>query len=265
MPNITEITSATNPFIKELIQLKKQKGGLFEEGLLLLEGARLCKDALQNEVACTALIVTADFFEKQRELCDLFLQKEVPCYVIADFLGEKISDTKSPQGIFALCKKPQMQSAAAFLQTKGPILILDGIKDPGNLGTIVRTALSFGLAQIALFHQCANPFSPKVTRSSMGMNLLVDFCQGEQAQAFLTQAKSASYEVYASALSADSVDIRQVDKKAPFCLVIGSEAHGISEAFTKGSDTLISIPMKEQVESLNAAMAGAIFIWEFMK
>ncbi len=166
------------------------------------------------------------------------------------------ADTETPQGLLFTCKMPE-----ALDKLPGErLLVLDGVQDPGNVGTILRTADAFGADGVVLLPGCADPWSPKVVRSTMGacFRIPIMACTPEELSAML---KEQSIPLYATALRDDTQDIRQVSLRRA-AVVIGSEGRGVSEQVLNLCEKTLKIPMTERCESLNAAMAAGIVLWE---
>ena len=166
-----------------------------------------------------------------------------------------ISPMETPQGALFLCRLPEKQE---FIPKAG-MLLLDGIQDPGNLGTILRTADAFGI-KVLLTNGCADAFSEKTVRASMGA-VFRTLPQSMEMDALLKQCRAKGIPLAATALTDRAVDLRQIDLKQ-YITVIGSEGQGICETLLLTSQKQIIIPMQPRCESLNAAIAPAIVMWQ---
>jgi TrmH family RNA methyltransferase len=236
------ISSTDNEKIKEYIKLAKHKKYRDERGLFVLEGERLISDAVISGVAPVRIFCTEKFagnFDNP--------------FVITEAIAERISETKSTQGIFAVCKKPYEKPI-----TSDKILVLAGLQDPGNIGTIIRTADAMGITDIIVVNT-ADIFSPKCTRAAMGslfhVNITVTNSPFELLQ---------DYTVYAAVVG-EAADVRAVSFSAKSAVIIGNEANGIPDEILEKSDMRITINMPGNAESLNAAAAAAILIWELRR
>ena len=169
-----------------------------------------------------------------------------------------LADTETPQGVVFACDLPD--TALPEKLAPGRYLVLDGVQDPGNLGTIWRTADAFGAAGLLLTGSCADPFGPKVVRSTMGACFRLPVWKGER-QEVAALLKRSGIPLYATALREDTEDVREVDLSQA-AVVIGSEGKGISEELLALCGKTLKIPMIERCESLNAAVAAAIVLWE---
>ena len=182
-------------------------------------------------------------------------------YCAEDALFCLASEVESPQNVIFSCMQPQWDAAA--LDDREQVLLLDGLQDPGNLGTILRTAEAFALGAVVLCEGCADPFSPKVVRSTMGAVFRLPCVQLPLADA-LARLKTAGLPVYATALHEDSVPLSSVSLGRA-AVIIGSEGRGVSESALRLSDRRVIIPMHGRAESLNAGVAAAIVIYEMTK
>ena len=169
-----------------------------------------------------------------------------------------MSTVDTPQNTLALCRTPALTPPEAL--SPGRYLVLDGVQDPGNVGTIWRTADAFGAEGLFLLPGCAEPFSPKTVRATMGACFRLPVWEAELdgLRALLARA---GMPLYATALRSDTSDVREIplDRAA---VVIGSEGRGVSQAVLDTCEKTLKIPMRERCESLNAAAAAAVVLWE---
>ena len=174
---------------------------------------------------------------------------------------EAVCDTKTPQGMCAAFELPPPCALSDAPQT---LVALDGVQDPGNVGTIWRTADAAGLGGLLLGANCADPYSPKVQRAAMGSGFRLPAIPADPLCEALAALRARGWTVVASALvGADFYQRPEVGER--FVLVIGSEAHGISDAVRAQADALVKLPMRGRAESLNAAVAAGIMMYEMMR
>lgn len=250
-----EINSLTNETIAEYKKLKDKKYRL-QKGLYMVEGLRMVSDAAAYNQSIKALFVDKTKIDKFESIisktgsgCEVF--------ILTEQVLNSLSDTVNSQGIIAAI---QIKKTNIFAP-KSNCLILDGISDPGNLGTIIRTAAAFGFKDI-YFINCADIYSPKVVRSTMSGIFQVNLFETE-AREIISILKTAGYKIYCADL--DGYNIKDFKKQDNFALVIGSEAFGIRREFIEICDSKITIPMNKGTESLNAAVAAAIIMFELKK
>ena len=176
-------------------------------------------------------------------------------------LFQSLCDTKTPQGVLFLCRTPDLTPPERL--TGSRYLVLDGLQDPGNVGTIWRTADALGADGLILVNGCADPYSPKTVRATMGacFRLPVYETTAEELPGLLERS---GLPLYATALREDTVDVRDTDLSRA-AVVIGSEGRGISERMLELSGKTLKIPMRERCESLNAAVAATVVLWEMAR
>lgn len=258
MKDFTVITSKDNPVIKSVSSLQNSAKTRRETGLFVLEGLRICYDALENAVPFKQLIVSKTAFKKQEDKIEVLAENSEKCYLVEDYLFTKMSDTENPQGIIAVGKLPQNN---ANLDINGKYIALENIQDPSNLGAISRTAEALGVSGIILSGGC-DPFSPKALRASMGTLLRLPLIKTENLSDLL---KNSNMKSYACVVDGYKKQINEVTFDNGSIVIIGNEANGITEETRSFADCLVTIPMKGKAESLNAAVAASIAMWEMMK
>ena len=292
------ITSVNNSRVKDVANLKMKKYRT-ECNAFFAEGLRGVKEAAQY-ADMTDLFFTKTEEEKLRDILKLAEAKGARLYCVEEKVMAKLSDTKSPQGVLAVIKMPendlQQLRPGAFekkmaqrnknaeqavkgntpqkekvspaqqfeLDNNAPILILDRVQDPGNLGTIIRTADAVGALGIILLEGCADAFSPKVVRASMGSLFHLPVVQDVTPEEALTWCYRNGYEPAATALSnAQNVFKADISKKTAF--IFGNEANGVSEELQAAAETRLFIPMTGLAESMNVAMAAGIILFEGLR
>ncbi len=255
-----KITSKDNPNIRELARLYSSARYRRESGLFVLEGVRLCLDALENGVPIRTLLVTE---EGARRLGDRLQALEAAAgetLLLEESLGERIGDTAHPQGVFAVCAGTLSREDLPESFPRG-CLILSSLQDPGNVGTILRSAAAFGPVDVILSADCPGPASPKVLRAAMGVRpawVTRDVC------AAVEQLRRRGTRVYAASLSPESVPADSLDL-AGAAVVIGNEGSGLSPEVIARCDRQVILPLAPGCESLNAAMAATVFAWEISR
>ncbi len=241
------ITSRKNPLLQQVKKLLSSKKAREEAGLFVADGTKLLQEAVRWYPGLHTVIL-ADGVEA--EVPPSVRKIRVPGDVM-----ESISPMASPQGALFLCRLPEKK---AFVPKPG-MLLLDGIQDPGNLGTMLRTADAWNVP-VVLLEGCADPYSHKVVRASMGAVLRTDVIQAgwEEVRA---ACAAAGIPVGVTALSDRAKDIRLADVKQ-MAVVIGSEGQGVRREILENADAELIIPMDPKCESLNAAVAAAIVMWQ---
>ncbi len=255
-----EITSKENSLIKLTSQLQGSAKARKENGLFVLEGLRICFDAFDNGIRFDKLIVSETAFKKYALEVEKLSEKAAECYKIPDNLFKKISDTTSPQGIIAVAQIPQNNTA--FVNKNGRYIALENIADPSNLGAVSRTAEALGVSGIILSSNGCDPYSPKALRASMGTLLRMPVIVLSD---FSSQIKELGLKAYACVVDSDALPVTDIKFGDGTVLIIGNEANGITDETKATASEKITIPMSGRAESLNAAVAAAITMWEMMK
>lgn len=254
------ITSKDNEIVKHIRKLKDKKERN-EYGEFIVEGWKMLEEAINEGVNIKTVVVCDDCCEvnKPEEKVLYEVAKENIIYV-TEKIFKLISDVMTPQGVLAIIEKPQELK----IDYKDELfLILDNIQDPGNLGTIIRTADSINLKQIIVPKGSADAFNPKVVRSSMGAIFRVKVIEVEDLAKTVKDLKKHNIKIYATDLKTDkSIYDVNYEKSA---IVIGNEANGVSEKILDLADERIKIPMSGKTESLNAAVATGIILYNAVR
>ncbi len=258
-----QITSLKNPLIKEIKSLYKKKDRE-NNGLFIVEGIKIVEEIIDNAHSIKNIFYTDSLFKNQDG--DLLFSKiadiEGLVYV-AENVFKEISDTENPQGILATVVFSKKNIERLELKQNIFLLYLDKIQDPGNMGTIIRTADAFKVDGILLRKGCVDPYNPKVVRSTMGSIFRVPLYFLEDGLEEINMLKSKGINVYASSLESD----KRIDtiSFANSIVIIGNESNGVSEETSILADDCIKIPMSGGAESLNAGVAASIIMYEAMK
>lgn len=258
------ITSAQNKLIKEVKGLARKRERS-KTGLFVAEGLRFVQSALDVKAQVEYILYSESIFRTE-EGCQLIKSLEATqakVMEIDDKLMAELSDTQSPQGIIAVVNQPKY-TWQDINKDKGFILILDRLQDPGNLGTIIRTADAAGADGLVLTKGSVDVYNPKVLRSTMGSIFEMPILEGLEWEEIQSHLSQAGYEVYATALE-DSVDYDTPDYKNASALIIGNEANGISSQILDSVDTKVKIPIVGSAESLNAGVAAAVMMYEVLR
>lgn len=252
---------------KFIADLQKKAGTRRESGLYTVDGPKMAAELEPSEVE--ALYVTEEFLASAHPADCAGLLSSVGYTLIRDSEMRQISDTVNPQGILALVrqKKPVSISSLAKGPAKPLFLILETIQDPGNLGTIIRTAEAAGISGLIMNRGTVDIYAPKVVRSTMGALLRVPFVIAEDILRTVDYIKSGEYTggekvQILAAHTGGAVDYAAVDYRLPSAVMIGNEAHGLSAELAEKADQKICIPMCGRTESLNAAVAAAVLSFE---
>ena len=242
-----KITSRKNAFIQQVRRLLTSRKERQQAGLFVADGTKLLQEAIRFWDGLDTVILT--------EGVEVQVPDHVRVVTVSQEIMEYISPMETPQGALFLCKLPQQTE---FLPKPG-MLLLDGIQDPGNIGTILRTADALDIP-VALLEGCADPYSHKVVRASMGAVFRTPVVQTTWAEA-QSACKAADIPIGVTALSDRAEDLRSA-QLLQMAVVIGSEGQGVRREIQESADRELIIPMNPHCESLNAAIAAAIVMWQ---
>ena len=250
------ITSTSNIQVKELIRLQKKSRERENAGVFIVEGPRMVSEIPAERIV--KLYISESYKKKIDEG-----KAERPAKVtetMSDTVFAHISDTKTPQGVLAIVRRMEY-NMENILGDMPHILLLENIQDPGNLGTIFRTAEAAGATGIVLSSDCVDLYNPKVIRSTMGAVLRLPFVYVDDLIGAVEELKQSGIRVYAAHL--DGVkDYDEADYHSGCAFLIGNEGNGLREETAQSADKKILIPMKGKAESLNAAVAASILMFE---
>ena len=244
------ITSRKNPFLQQVKKLLSSRKARQEAGLFVSDGTKLLREAVKYYPGLHAVILS-DGVEAQ-------VPENVRVIRVPGDVMESLSPMESPQGALFVCRLPEKTE----FEPKRGMLLLDGIQDPGNLGTMLRTADALNVP-VCLLEGCADPYSHKVVRSSMGAVFRTPVIQSTW-QEVKAACAGAGIPVAVTALSHRAADIRCADLRQ-MAVVIGSEGQGVRQEILDSADAELIIPMNERCESLNAAVAATIVMWQMVK
>lgn len=256
------ITSKTNEKIKYAVKLRDSSVFRREENSFFIESARLVKDAALSGAEIKMLFVTEESKEKYAEYISDILKSTKKAFVITKEIAEKMSDTKSTQGVFAVVSMLDKFANISKIKYYGKYVALEEISNPSNFGAICRTAEAVGLDGIIIKGGC-DIYNPKVQRAAMGALFRLDVVTVEDLESLFTSLEG-KMKIYGSVPDSSAMKITEIDKTEGMICVIGNEGNGISDSVKKNS-TLVTIPMNGYAESLNAAAAATIIMWEMVR
>lgn len=250
------ITSIANPQVKELLQLQKKSKARNEKGVFIVEGVKMFQEAPRDRIE--KVYLSENFEQKRGKEMNL---SGLSVEVLSDKVFSHVSDTKTPQGILCLVKQKKVDLSEMLEKTTPFLMVLDNLQDPGNLGTIVRTAEGAGVTGIIMSRDTVDIYNPKTIRSTMGSVYRMPFFYVEDILEFLEDLRGQGIRTYAAHLDgANNYDEESYKEACAF--LIGNEGNGLRDEVAKKADIWIKIPMYGQVESLNAAIASSILMYE---
>lgn len=249
-----EVSSTKNNFIKELKKLTKKKYRE-EHGHYLIEGVHLIEEALKSPAIVTTIIMNNQGYELLSGLP--MTSDAITYYLLSDEVFKSVSDVPAPQGMMALVK---LNKVALPEKITGNLLLLDNVQDPGNVGTMIRTADAAGYTGVILGEGCADIYNPKVLRSMQGSHFHLAIIEGDLAE-LIPELKTKGVKIYGTELNSEAVDYRQLSIEGTFALVMGNEGQGVSRQLLQLTDKNVYIPIIGQAESLNVAVAAGVLMF----
>ena len=252
-----KITSRENAKIKYACRLSSSAAFRRSEGRFLAEGRKLCP-----ELARGAQLETLFCTENALARCPELEQLPGEHYLVEDHVADKLADVGTHQGVFGVFRTPE--HSLEEVRPGGRYLALERVQDPGNVGTLLRSAAAFGFDGVILSDGCASPYAPKTLRASMGAAVRIPVIEtGAMLQA-VAQLQARGITCLAAALyQSQPLSEAQASYPGGVCVVIGSEGQGLTDETIHACDRTVRIPMTDRVESLNAGIAGSILLWHF--
>lgn len=257
-----KITSSSNSIIKHVKSLHKKKSRWKTENYFV-EGLRAVSESIISSANIECFLYSDSLFDLNggQELYNQISNKYDNIYNITDKLLKDVSDTENPQGIMAIVKFETTSLEEIILEENNFLILLDEVRDPGNMGTIIRTADALGANGIIITLGCVDVYNPKTIRSTMGSIFHIPIVYQEDIEETIKNLKNNNISIISTALESSDY-CYNIDFKKDFALVIGNEASGISDKAIEQSDYIAKIPMIGRAESLNAAIASGIVMYE---
>jgi len=269
------ITSSSNNRIKALVQLNQKAKARKEQDVFLVEGIKMFLEAPLDRIR--DVYVSESFFVKQEnrefDSANVVMENRAPLLscmeklqalnyeIVSDDVFEKISDTKTPQGILCVVQQYHYKLEELIDKKDALLVILEDLQDPGNMGTIMRTGEGAGISGIILSKDCVDIYNPKTIRATMGSVYRVPFIYVEELADVLKLLKDKQIKTFAAHLDGKEY-YDNMNFKESTAFLIGNEGNGLKEQTAKAADSYIKIPMEGKVESLNAAVAASLLIYE---
>ena len=250
---ITNLQGAQMKHVRDLLARSRSRE---ESGEYVAEGLRMCREIAPEDLVS---LYVSESFRKKFGPAE-FAQGEL----VSDSVMEKLSDTKSPQGVLAVARKPRWNREELFARECVSLLFLEHVQDPGNLGTMIRCAEGAGIDGLIVSADSADVWNPKVVRATMGSLLRVPVIVVPDFSEALEEAKASGIRLFAAHLRGE-MNYDQVRYPEKTGVLIGNEANGLTEEAAERCDCLVRIPMEGKVESLNAAIAASVFMYEIYR
>lgn len=245
------LTSAKNPRVLAWRSLRDKKGR-DEQDAFLVEGTKMVREALSSGFRVQAVLI------REGEDSSFDIPVSVPVYLLPSHIFQSVCDTRTPQGVAAVLSRRVLPISGTHF------LALDGIQDPGNMGTMIRTADAAGFDGLLLSPDCVDIFSPKVLRATMGSIFRMSFAFPESLPSALLELREKDYSILSSQFDGDPFYSRN-NVSSSFVLIVGNEGNGISDPVKSVATHHLCLPMRGGAESLNAAVAAGIMMYDLMK
>ena len=250
------ITSTANAQVKNLAQLIKKSKARTEQGVYIVEGIKMFQEASKDEIV--KAYISEELYEKGTLQSSL---EGIPYEVLKKEVFDHVADTKTPQGILCIMKQKKYTLEQLTAGTCPLLLVLENVQDPGNLGTMMRTAEGAGVTGVLLSKGCVDIYNPKTIRSTMGSIYRVPFLYTDDLLGDLERLHEKGITTFAAHLKGKGY-YDEESYKVPTAFLIGNEGNGLSDEVSEKAKQYIKIPMEGQLESLNAAVAAAILMYE---
>ena len=254
-----DISSPANPKVKWLRGLFEKKKQRQQAGVFVAEGVRLLEESVRLGYSPKAVFHSDELSARANQLVDSMQDMSSEIYQLPAHLFQKVADTETSQGIVAV-----FETLSHFPASPNFILVIDQVRDPGNAGTLLRTALAMGVDAIIITPGTVDLYSPKVVRAGMGVHFSLPMVEMDWNMINLAVKKDRSVSIVCTVVDGGTA-IWELRPVFPLALVVGSEAHGVSDEGLSLADHLATIPMPGGAESLNAAIAGSIAMYEIMR
>lgn len=251
------ITSTSNVQIKQITALLKKSKERKEQGAFVIEGRKMFEEICQEKSRVIKAYFSESYFTEQYQDGRA---PEIPYEIVADSVFDSMAETVTPQGVLAIVKMPQY-SLEEMIKNAGTLVLLENLRDPGNLGTIIRTAEAAGVSGVILSKESVDIYNPKVIRSTMGAVYRVPFLYVEDFNGLLKELGNQNVRLLAAHLKGTKT-FDKADYSGKTGILIGNEANGLSEEAAELAEEKVLIPMAGSVESLNAAVAAALLMYE---
>ena len=269
------ITSRNNPLVKWACTLTDTKGRNASSSFMI-EGEKLTYEALETGLPITNILISESkkerIFERIKKHDASEIHKNVSVTVLSDDAFNKISTEKAPQGVISIIKHLDffnkldiIYKEDFFLREDEKAIMLCSVRDPGNLGSVIRSSVAFGVQHVILTSDCADVYNPKVARSAMGSLFRIKITIVDDALSLISALKEQGRRVFAAELTEDAISLGNARITSSDIVIIGNEGHGIPKDISNECTSSVYIPISNKTESLNASVAAAIFMWEISK
>ena len=261
---LIRVSSLSNPLIKEYKKLLHNRQYRQKTNKIILEGPNLVREAFKAGFIPEVVFYTRDYFESSGIEWLTKLPREVKQVVLSEAVFKSIAETETPRAVAAILPFSSDHRDIPLASEPRLILILDRLQDPGNMGTIIRTAAAAGVDQICYSSGSVDPYSPKVLRSTAGTIFNISLKAVDDLKALIADCREKGIRVITTC-ARSGLQLWNADLKGPIALIIGNEADGVSPQLNTASELKVSIPLAGSVDSLNAGVAAGIIMFEIVR
>lgn len=255
------ITSIANGKVKKIVQLLQKSRVRKKEGIFVVEGKKMVSEIPKDQLV--EVLYSEAFLEKDKTYIEALRKQEIGVEVVSNQVMKHLTDAVTPQGIIGLAKMVQV-SFDQLLEKEPLIIILEQLQDPGNLGTIIRTADAVGATGVILSKGSVDLYNPKVVRSTMGSLFRVPILKDRNLQADISALQKEGIRILATHLQGSQI-IYDCDLTGGIGILIGNEGNGLTDTLTEMADGRVLIPMMGDSESLNAGVATSVMVYEALR
>lgn len=260
---IIEILSKNNDIIKYIKKVISNPKKRKQDDVFLIEGLRLCEEAVKNNVDIIKVFYTSKFYQKHNSLINTIISaNNSQGYIVNETVMEYISDTETPQGIVCLCKMIDKNISIDTIKSYSKIILLENLQNPSNLGSIFRSLDAFGVDLVIISSDSCDVYNPKSLRGSMGAIFKLNIMIENNISGLLVALKKEGFNICSAVPSNKAESVKILGDLKKVVAILGNEGNGISKKIIELSDRHIVIPMRENCESLNVAVAAGIISWE---
>ena len=255
------IKSKDNPLVKQISALMQNRKDRAKNGAFVAEGFRFCSEAVISGAKIKHTLMTEEFYSLHKQEAERFFDVCSDVRLISEAVADKLGATVNSQGIFCVCDIPDEKKELCG----NKYICLEEVRDPGNIGTIIRSAEAFGMDGVILVGSCADVYSPKVLRSTMGTIFRLPIISFDTVQSAFDAFKNGGFKTFGAVLERSSKKLSEISFKEKTICLIGNEANGLSPEAQNLCDEFLFIEMSGGAESLNAAVAASVIMWEMQK
>ena len=255
------IKSKDNPLVKQVVSLMQNRKNRVKNGAFVAEGARFCSEAVISGAHIRHTLMTEEFYSSHKADAERFMSVCSDVRLISEAVADKLGATVNSQGVFCVCDIPKSKNSLYGSR----YICLEDVRDPGNIGTIIRSAEAFGMDGVILIGNCADVYSPKVLRSTMGTIFRLPIISFDNLQFAFDAFNKGGFKTYGAVLERESKKLSEISFEEKIICLIGNEANGLTDDAKTACDDFLFIEMSGEAESLNAAIAASVIMYKMQK